>query len=327
MDRRAFAITLALAPFAWSCARAPAKIGVLVPGGTTEQVLASPALAALRLGMQDAGYVHGRDYVFEARGAEGKAARYDAIAAELVATKPDVIVAPDPVLPALRRHAGAIPIVMAAASDPVAQGYAQSLARPGGNLTGLSVQFTDLAGKWLELLREVARGPGPVAVLAEPPGPILKAVQDAARGRWDILPLEVRTFAEIEPALAAARGAVALVVVPSGLIDTHMREIAEIAARHRLPAMYGFRRFVEAGGLMSYSADIVAIWGRAAWFVDRILKGTKPGELAIEQPVKFDLVINLEAASAAGIEIPASLRQRANAVISLPLPPSGRGPR
>lgn len=315
MERRAFAVGLALAPFAWSCARAPAKIGVFLPGGTTAQLLQSSSLAALGQGLQDLGYVQGRDYVLEARGGEGNAARYDALAAELVATKPDVIVAPDPVLPALRRHAGAIPIVMAAASDPVAQGYAQSLARPGGNLTGLSVQFTDLAGKWLELLREVARGLGPVAVLAEPSGPIVKAVQDAARGRWDVVPLEVRTFAEIEPALALASGAAALVVVPSGLTDTHMRGIAEIAARHRLPAMYGFRRFVDAGGLMSYSADIVAIWGRAAWFVDRILKGTKPGELAIEQPVKFDLVINLKAASDAGIEIPASLRQRADVVI------------
>ncbi|MCC6193613.1 MAG: ABC transporter substrate-binding protein [Burkholderiales bacterium] len=316
MDRRAFAASLVLTPFAWSCARPPAKIGVFVPGGSTAQVLQGPTLAALIQGMQDLGYVQGRDYVVEVRGAEGNAARYDAVAAELVATKPNVIIAPDPVLPALRRQTSTIPIVMAAASDPVAQGYAQSLARPGGNLTGLSVQFTDLAGKWLELLRAVARGPGPVAVLTESGGSILKAIQDAAgASKWDVVPLEVRMFTEVEPALAAASGAAALVVVPSGLIDAHMREVAEIAARHRLPAMYGFRRFVEAGGLMSYSPDIVAIWRRAAWFVDRILKGTKPGELAIEQPVKFDLVINLKAARAAGREVPASLRQRADTVI------------
>ena len=163
----------------------------------------------------------------------------------------------------------------------------------------------------------MARGPGPVAVMAEPSNRLLRQAVDAAarKSAWPVVSLEVGGPSEIEPAFRAARGAAALIVLPSGLFDRRMNEVAELAARHGLPAMYGFRRYVEAGGLMSYNADIVAIWRRAAYFVDRVLKGTPPAELPIEQPARFQLGINRAAASALGIEFPLSLRQRADAVI------------
>lgn len=321
MRRRAFTLGLALVPFAWSCARPPARIGVLVPGLPSVDVSGpeprAPSVAALGEGLRDLGYRYGRDFVINGRGGDGIEVRYDTLVAELVAAGTDVIVAAGPLLPSLKRLATSIPVVMAAASDPVAEGYVQSLARPGGNFTGLSLQLVETAGEQLELLREVARGPGPVAVMAEPSSLLLRQAVDAAarKSGWPVVSLEVGGPSEIEPAFRAARGAAALIVLPSGLFDQRMGEVAELAARHGLPAMYGFRRYVEAGGLMSYNADIVAIWRRAAYFVDKVLKGNRPAELPIEQPARFQLVINRAAASALGIEIPLSLRQRADAVI------------
>ncbi len=231
----------------------------------------------------------------------------------------DVIVALGPALPALQKATATIPIFMTGSGDPVAQGLVQGLARPGGNITGLTLQSVDTVGKRLELLHELARPAGPIAVLWDRYSLLhWQQAQAAARQRdWKLLPLEIRDAAEIEAAFAAAREARsgALLVFNSGLFDRHAARLAAAAAKGRLPAMYGLRSYVEAGGLMTYGPDLVDDWRRAAGFVDKILKGAKPGELPVEQPTKFELLINLKTAQALGLAIPQSLLLRADEVI------------
>jgi putative ABC transport system substrate-binding protein len=208
---------------------------------------------------------------------------------------------------------------MAGVGDPVAQGFVQSLGRPGWNFTGLSLQTVETTGKRLELLKEIVPGAAPVAALWYRASLLSwQAAEAAARERkWKLLSLEIRDAGEIEGAFKVATGARvgALLVFAGGLFDRHARRIAELAAKSRLPAMYGLRLYVEAGGLISYSADLIEIWRRAAVFVDKILKGAKPAELPVEQPSKFELAINLKAAKALGLPIPPSLRLRADQVI------------
>jgi putative ABC transport system substrate-binding protein len=329
MDRRAFLGSLALGTLAVPRA-APAqparkvyRIGILGSFATTSDLVGpqpqNPSLNALLRGLRELGYVYGEHFVTEVRSAEGRPERFPSLAAELVRLQVDVIVGAGPTLAALKQATSTIPIVMTGAGDPVGSGFVQSLARPGGNITGLSLQMTETTGKRLELLKELVPGAAPVAVLWHRTGLLQwQAAEAAARERgWKLLSLEIRDAGEIEGAFKTATGARvgALLVFATGLLDRHARRIAELAAKGRIPAMYALRFYVEAGGLISYSADLLEINRRAAVFVDKILKGAKPADLPVEQPTKFELVVNLRAAKALGLTIPPSILLRADQVI------------
>ena len=277
--------------------------------------------AAFLEGMRELGYIYGRDFLTEPRGGEGKPELWAGQAADLSRLRVNVIVAAGPNLLTLTRATSTIPIVMAA-GDPVADAFAQSLSRPGGNVTGLTLQETDTTGKRLELLKELVPSAAPVAVLwtstTRSSAQYVRAAEAAARAQgWRILTLEVREPAEIERAFRTATDARAgaLLDLATGVTFARARQVAELAARSRLPTMYGLRAYVEAGGLIAYGADIRAIWRRSATFVAKILMGAKPGDLPVEQPTTFELVINLKAAKALGMTIPPSLLARADQVI------------
>ena len=329
MDRCAFIGSLTLGTLAVSrvalgqSARKVYRIGILGPTPTTSDMVGPqprvPAVKALLRGLRELGYVYGEHFVTEPRGGEGKPERFPNLAAELVRLQVDVIVAGGPTLDAVKQATSTIPVVMGGAGDPVASGFVQSLGRPGGNFTGLSLQTVETTQKRLELLKELVPGAAPVAILwhRQSLRP-WQAAEAAARERgWKLLSLEIRDAGEVEGAFKAATGARAgaLLVFAGGLLDRHAQRIAELAAKSRLPAMYSLRRYVEAGGLISYSADLIEIWRRAAVFVDKILKGTKPADLPVEQPTKFELVINLKAAKAIGLTIPQSVLSRADEVM------------
>jgi putative ABC transport system substrate-binding protein len=329
MDRREFTARLALVALAVSGAasaqpvRKVYRIGVLGLGTTPEMAGPQPSwpsMKALLGGMRDLGYVYGEHYVTEPRGTGGDSDRFPALAAELVRLKVDVILAGGgPSVPALKQATTTIPIVMAASGDPVADGYVQSLARPGGNITGLSLQSTETTAKRLEILKELVPGTAPVAVFWNgPSSQNLKAIEGIARVRgWKILPIEIQDANAIEAAfkMASDGHANAVLVFAAGVLFPRASRVAELAAKSRLPAMYDLRQYVDAGGLISYGANINQIWRQAAGFVDRILKGAKPGDLPIEQPTKFELVINLKTARALSLTIPPSLLVRADEVI------------
>ena len=328
MDRRAFIGSLALGTLTVPrVARAqPARnvyrIGILGLSETSDMVgpePRNPTINAFLRGLRELGYVYGEHFVTEPRGGEGRPERYQGLAAELVHLQVNVIVAAGPVLPALKQATSTIPVVMAASGDPVGLGLVQSLGHPGGNFTGLSLQSVEVTGKRLELLKELVPGAAPVAVLWDRFSlSWWQATEAAARERrWKLLSIEIRNAGEIEGAFRAATDARsgALLVFASSLLDPQRRRIAELAVRSRLPAMYHLRFYVEADGLISYGADIVAIWRRAAVFVDKILKGAKAPDLPIEQPTKFELVINLKAAKALGLTIPPSFLGRADEVM------------
>ena len=330
MDRRAFLGSLALGTLAApgvapaQPARRVHRIGIfgstaLISDMVGPQPL-NPGVAALLRGLHELGYVYGEHFVTEARSGEGKPDRYPTEAAELVRRQVDVIVAGGPVLPALKQVTSTIPVIMAGAGDPVREGFVQSLGRPGGNFTGLSLQLVETTVKRLELLKELVPGPASVAVLRSDPSGLQswQAAESAAKERgWKVISLVIRDAGEIEAAFkeAARLRAGGLLVLPIGLLDPHARRIAELAAKTRLPAMYGLRFYVEAGGLISYSADVIEIWRRAAVFVDKILKGARPADLPVEQPTKFALVINLKAARSIGLTIPQQLLSRADEVL------------
>lgn len=328
MDKRAFIGTIALGALAVGrVARAqPARrvyrIGILGHGLRSEfsgPQPRSPPVNALLRRLGELGYVYGEHFVTEPRGSEGKPGRFPGLAAELVRLQVDVIVAAGGTLAALKQVTATIPIVMAAGSDPVAEGLVQSLGHPGGNFTGLSHQRTETTGKRLELLKELVPGAAPVAVLWEPSGVLSWQEADAAaRARvWKLLSLQIRSASELEVAFKKATDARAgsLLVLTGEIAYPHRQRIVDLAAASRLPAMYDLRPFVEAGGLISYGADLNEIWRRAAGFVDKILKGAKPADLPTEQPTKFDLVVNLKAAKALGLGIPQSVLLRADDVI------------
>ena len=328
MDRRVFIsrITLGLlaAPLAVEAQKVGKvwRIGVLgFAPATADMVGPDPKneyVNALLRGLRELGYVHGQHYVTEPRGAEGRAERYPNLVADLLRLKVDVIVAVPASLPALKQATSTIPIVMTGASDPVAQGLVQSLGRPGGNFTGLSNQEVDLLGKRLELLKQLVPTTRPVGIVWDRSGPLVwPLAQAAARERgWKLRSLEIQDTDDFERVFRAASAArVGAVLLLTGLIFRHARRVTEVAAQSGVPAMYSFRLFVELGGLMSYAADLIDVWRRTAAFVDKILKGAKPGDLPVEQPTKIDLVINLKAAKALGLTIPPSLLQRADQVI------------
>ena len=284
---------------------------------TGPQPRSGPTRAFMQ-GMSDLGYVYGKDFVTEPRGGEGLVDRYPGIADELLGLPLDVIVASGPALRALQRKGAVTPIVMGGGEDPVGQGFVQSLARPGGRFTGLSNQSVEVTGKRLELLEAVIPGSAIVAVLWDPEARgQWQAAETAARARgWKLLSLQVLRVDEIEPALRAATVArVGGLLVLGSLGIFQSRRIDELATLARLPVLYGQRAPVLAGGLMSYGADINDIWRRTAGFVDKILRGARPADLPVEQPTKFELVINLKTAKALGLTIPQSLLLRADEVI------------
>ena len=306
--------------------RKPARIGILSFAGPTRELIGPdatrPSVKALLQGLQKLGYVYGRDFVTEPRGGEGRPEMWPALVAELVGLSVDVIVVPGPMLAMLIQTGTTIPIVMAGASDPVGDGHVRSLNRPDGNVTGLSLQEIDTTGKRLELLKELVPSTAPVAVLWNNWRPqsirYWQAAEAAAQKRgWRLLKLEVREARDVEGAFKAATDARAsgMLMMASRLFFGRAGQIAELAIRSRLPLMYDLADYVEAGGLISYGADVIDLWRRAAEYVDKILRGTKPSDLPVEQPLKFELVINRRAAAAIRLTIPPSLLARADEVI------------
>ena len=316
------AVFLLAAPLAAE-AQAPAKvprIGFLSARSPTDNPY---FIEAFRQGLRELGYVEGQNIAIEYRFAEGRPERLPALAAELVRLKVDVIVTGGPPAPeAAKQATGTIPIVFAVAGDPVAEGLVASLARPGGNITGLASIAPEVVGKQLELLKEVAPKVSRVAVLQNPSNqahPLrLRQAEGAARALGVQLHIvQARTPPEIDAAFAAMRSqrAGGVLVLRDPLFLAQRTQIAALAAKSRLPAVYGLREEAEAGGLMAYGANVPLMYRRAATYVDKILKGAKPADLPVEQPTKFELVINLKTAKALGLTIPPSLLQRADEVI------------
>jgi putative tryptophan/tyrosine transport system substrate-binding protein len=329
VNRRAFVGTLAgglLAAPQISDAQQAAKIARI--GYLSGSLARGPHLPeAFRQGLRDLGYVEGRTVVIEYRDAEGKFERLPALAAELVALKVDVIVAPGaPHAFAAKQATRTIPIVCVASADPVTDGLVTSLARPGGNVTGLSISAApEIVGKRLELLKQAVPGVTRVAVLWQPSGQgertakdLLKGAEVAARALGVRLQVvEARGPADFDGAfsdMTRAR-ADALTVLGNPMFVTERRRLVDLAAKHRLPAMYTSRESVDAGGLMAYGPNFADLYRRAATYVDKILKGAKPADLPVEQPTKFELVINLKTAKALGLTIPPSVLGRADEVI------------
>jgi len=298
-----------------------ARVGWLSPGSAASD---EAFLASFRDGLRQLGWVVGQNVTIEPRWAEGKFERLPGLALELVQLTPDVIVASvTQASLAAKRATTTIPIVMVGVGDPLGSGLVASLARPSGNITGPSSMLAEASAKQLALLKETVPKALLVAVLWNPANPVWQAAAlkqtEAAAQAMDLRLrlLEARDPGEIEAAFAAmARERVGALFVPADIIFVrHTKLMADLAAQHRLPAMFGFREHVEAGGLMSYAASFPVMFRRAATFVDKILKGAKPGDLPVEQPTKFELVINLKTAKALGITVPQSVLQLADEVI------------
>ena len=274
-------------------------------------------------GLRDLDHVEGRTLTLEIRHADGDAGRLPALAAELVARRVAVIVAgASPEIQAARDASRTIPIVMMNSGDPVAQGFVYSLSRPGGNVTGLTNISRQVIPKRLEMLVQIVPGLSDVAVIWNPTNSAkvleLADLQAAAAAmQVNLRSLEVRALAEVEPVLedAAREGTRALYVLGDGVTVSQAPRIASIAQAHRIPVVHEVRAFAAAGGLMAYGASIADQWRRGATYVDKILKGSKPSELPVEQPTKFDLVVNLQAARALGLTVPPSILQQASELI------------
>jgi putative ABC transport system substrate-binding protein len=296
------------------------RIGFL---SSLSPAVVSDRMEAFRQGLRELGYVEGKNIVIEWRYAEGKTERLPDIAAELVRLNVDVIVTGGPAVNRSAKEAtGTIPIVMAFDNDPVGNGFAASLARPGGNITGLSTHYPEISGKQLELLKEIVPRLSRVAVLGNSTVPgnaqALRETELAA-GVFGVKLqyLDVQNPKEIETAFrAASKGrADAVLVLGSQVVTSHPKQFVELAAKSRLPAIYWSPEFVEAGGLITYSVSIIDLFRRTAIYVDKILKGAKPADLPVEQPTKFELVINLKAAKQIGLTIPPNVLVRADKVI------------
>jgi putative ABC transport system substrate-binding protein len=298
------------------------RIGVL-GGQSPEASIGSTPIVALREGLRELGYLEGQNLVIEWRWAQGKPERFPDLASDLVRRKVDVIVAAvNEAIRAARDATTTIPIVMVFSADPVAQGFVASLGRPGGNITGTTLQAPELVGKGLQLLSEAVPNISRVAVLRDPRDPgrreDIRETEAAARAlgvRLQIL--EVRSPGDLDDAFGTmVRDRVGgAAIEPSIMTFAHRARIAQLAARHRLPTTSLMREYAEAGCLLSYGTNNPALARRAASFVDKILKGAKPGDLPVEQPTKYELVINMKTAQALQLTIPASLLRRADHVI------------
>ena len=294
-------------------------VGVLVPGTPSSH---GQLFAIVVQRLRELGWIDGYTIAIQFRWAEGRTEQLAEIAAEFVRLKVDVIFTTGtPATIAAKQVTSVIPIVFVGIGDPVGTGLVASLARPGGNVSGLSAQITDTAAKRLEILREVVPGLGRLAILANVDNPAvvldMREVQTTARTLGlEVITLEIRRGEDIAPAFEALNGrADALYVPPEPLVNTNRVRINTLALGARLPTMHGLREYVEAGGLMSYGANMPDLFRRAAEYVDKILRGAKPADLPVEQPTKFDLVINLTTAKALHLKIPESFLLRADEVI------------
>ena len=325
MRRREFVALLGSTALAWPIpARAQqggklATIGLLGSGTAAAQ---SQWTAAFVQRLRELGWTEGRNVTIEYRWAEGRSERFAEFAAEFVRLKVDVILTHNtPPVIAAKQATSVIPIVFATAADPVDTGLVASLARPGSNVTGLSSQTTDLASKRIELLREVVPGLRQLAFLSQPDNPYVvfdmrQAESAARRLGLETASLEIRRAEDIAPAFEELKGrAEALYILPDPLLFTHRLRINTLALGARLPTMHLLREYVEASGLMSYGPNWSDQWRRAADYVDKILRGAKPADLPVEQPTKFDLIINLTTAKVLGLTFPDKLLALADEVI------------
>jgi putative ABC transport system substrate-binding protein len=327
MRRREF-ITLLGSAAAWPlAARAQQtggmrRIGVLVASAEDESDIQA-RLAGFLQGIEKLGWSEGRNVRIDTRFAAGRADQYQTLAKELVALQPDVILAHSPpVTAAVKRESGAIPIVFVSVSDPIGWGFVASLARPGGNLTGMLQYEASIAGKWLAMLKEIAPGLERVILLGNPRTTHFDYFQRSAETlapslAIEIVPARIETAADIERAIVnfahAPNGG--LLLPPDSTTILHRDLIIALAARHRLPSAYAVRVFVAAGGLMSYGTDQVEIFRQAASYVDRILRGAKAADLPVQAPTKYQTTLNLKTAKALGLDVPPSLLVRADEVI------------
>jgi putative tryptophan/tyrosine transport system substrate-binding protein len=307
MNRRTFLCGLTLgtlaAPLAVEAQQSAKghRIGLLI--GATESFVA-PYIAIFRQALRALGYVEGGNIAIEYRYADGNYDRLPVMAADLVRLKVDIVVAEGtPPTRAAKQATTTIPIVMTVTGDPVAAGLVTNLARPGGNLTGASFFFPEMAAKRLQLLKEVIPALGRVTVVWNPTnavhGPVVKSVEEAAKALGiGVQQVKIQVPADVDDALVAiSRHRESLLVLEDAMINVCSTQIAHVAAKHRLATIFGLTTFVEAGGLMAYGPNRPELWRRAATFVDKILRGAKAGELPVEQPVRFDLVINVRTAS------------------------------
>jgi putative ABC transport system substrate-binding protein len=323
MKRREFITLLGGAALAWpKAARAQqaAKLSTIGYLGASTRSVESLRIAAFVERLRELGWIEGRTIAIDYRWTEGRDERLTEIAAEFVRLKVDIIVtAGSPQTLAAKHATSVIPIVFAAVGDPVGAGVVESLARPGGNATGLSMQQTDTAGKRLELLRDVIPSLRRLAIMANSDNPSndMREAQAAARALGlEAVTSEIRRRADIAAAFDALKGRVeALYICNDPLLGTHRVHFITLALGMRLPTMFFSREQVEAGGLMSYGSNFPDLYRRAADYVDKILRGAKPADIPVEQPTKFDLVINLITAKALGLEIPPTLLARADEVI------------
>ena len=325
MNRRRFLLTALAgvvgAPHGASAQQSPAvhRIGVLIGASN---VFAGPYIEIFRQALRGAGYAEGRNIVIEYRYADGHYDRLPALASDLVRRKVDVIVTEGtPPTRAATQATTTIPIVMTVTGDPVAAGLVKYLARPGGNLTGASFFLPELASKRLQLLKEAIPGLSRVAVVWNPRnsvhGPAVKEVETSAKAIGvEIRHIRIQSPMDVADALTLiTKGQDSLVVLEDAMINVASAQIADVAGKHRVPTIFGLSAFAETGGLMAYGPNRVELWRRAAGFVDKILRGAKPGVLPVEQSVRFDMVINLKTAKALGLTIPPSLLARADQVI------------
>jgi putative ABC transport system substrate-binding protein len=326
VKRREFITLLGGAAAAWPFRAGAQQAGKVYRIGVLEMTSATLNVAnvyALRAGLRQLGYFEGQNLVIEYRSADGRDDRFPGLARELLALKVDVIVTRGtPAAKAAKNATSTVPVVMAASGDPLGTGLVTSLSRPGGNITGLSAIVGELAPKRLELIREIVPGLARIAVLANTSNDAVRRdwarIETAARslGVQSQL-LDLRESDALGPTFddASARRADALVVVIDAITQANQQRIVDLAMKHRLPAIYSSREFVDAGGLISYGVSYPDLYRRAATYVDKILKGTKPADLPVVQPTKFELVINLKTAKALGIEVPPSLLALADGVI------------
>jgi putative ABC transport system substrate-binding protein len=322
MKRREFITLLGGAAAAWPVvARGQQRLPTIGLLNTSTPSAWSKYVAAFSQRLRERGWIEGRTVAIEYRWAEGRSERFAEIAAEFVRLKADVIVTSGGAVVAVKQATSIIPIVFAVANDPLGTGLVASLARPGGNVTGLSNQTNDLSAKRLELLREVAPTLRTLAIIANAgyPAAVLEMDKMQATARTlglEVTRLEIQRAEDIAPAFAALKGrAEALYVVSEPLITTNQVRIHTLALGARLPTRHSVRDYVEAGGLMSYGPNYPDLFRRAADFVDKILHGAKPGDIPVEQPIKFDLVVNLITAQALDLTVPPTLLARADEVI------------